>query len=298
MYDMTEQEQQGSLHSTLGLVAKRMQVDFEASGDIGHAGSKGTVRERDVQRNFLEQYVSGAARVTGSGELLATDGQRSGQCDLMLVDLETPPLFRKEDYAVVPVECCYVVVEVKSNLTTEELKKSWAAAKKVKTLPRTAYLPDPSPLKFARTAHGREWDHAFPIKHFVFGWDGATVQTLAKEMSLLAARDADPAIGIDAVCVLNRGVVSWQDIFTGDLFERQSGSFAFASEATPGGVLLFMVTSVSELLSKCRHNERFDIKGYVSEPMGQIDSWWRAGEGFQTAMLPDGGTGFSPIGNQ
>lgn len=276
-----------SLHEILDLVAKKMQLDFEESARIEHRGSKGTVRERDIQRTFLEKYLPGVAQVTGSGELVSSDGQVSGQCDLMIVDAETPPLWKKEDYAIVPVECCYVVVEVKSDLTAGELKKSWAAAKKVKLLPRTAYLPPISPISMTRTAYGRQWPHALPVRHIVFGYDGATLDTLAKEMSVLAQQDAAPWIGIDAVCVLNRGIVSWQNMSTGAVFERQVGSMAFASPTTPGNVLLFMMTSLNEILAMARYNEKFNIKDYVAHSLGQVATRWQ--DGLEYEAIPLGG---------
>ena len=276
-----------SLHQILNRVAKRMQVDFEESAAIEHRASKGTVRERDVQRDFLEKYMPGIARVTGSGELVSADGQVSSQCDLMIVDVETPPLWVKEDYAIVPIECCHIVVEVKSNLTTEELRNSWTAAKKAKSLPRTAYLPDPSPITFTRTAYGRQWEHAFPLRYVVFGYESATLETIAKEMSVLAQQDPEPAMGIDAVCVLNRGVVSWQDTSTGVLFERTQGAKAFVSNTSPGNVLLFLVTTVNDLLSMTRHNDKFNIKRYITDSLGDIESWWKDGKGFRS--IPTGG---------
>lgn len=292
---MNQPQPDRSLHEILEMVAKRMQVDFEESASIAHAASKGTIRERDVQRTFLEQYASGVGRITGSGEIVSVDGQVSGQCDLMIVDPETPPLWRKEDYAVVPVECCYIVVEVKSNLTTDELRTSWAAAKKIKGLPRSAYLPDPSPVKFTRTAHGRNWDHAFPIRYIVFGYDGALPGTLAKEMSVLGEGHADPAMGVDAVFVLNRGIVSWQDPSTGAFFERKPGSVAFASSATPANVLLFMVTAINNILSASRYNDRFNLAGYVQQPLGNVESWWRGGVQWRIVSLPGGESRLMPM---
>lgn len=277
-----------NLHEILDLIAKKMQVDFEESAAIQHRASKGTVRERDLQRDFLQKYLSGSARVAGSGELVSADGQVSGQCDLMIVDLETPPLWKKEDYAIVPVECCLVVVEVKSDLTTEELRKSWAAARRVKSLPRTAFLSNPLPIAFTRTAYGRTWEHATPVRHIVFAYNGARLDPLAKEMSILANQDTNPAIGIDAVCVLNRGIVSWQQPGTSAIFQRQLDSMVFASSTTPGNVLLFMVTALNDILSSARYNDKFDLKAYIKDSMGDVDSWWRAGDHYAGIPVGDG----------
>jgi hypothetical protein len=277
------------LHDTLHRVATRMRLDFEESAAIQHNASKGTVRERDVQQDFLEKYLPSVVRVSGSGELVSADGQVSGQCDLMVVDVETPPLWAKEDYAIVPVECCHIVVEVKSNLTVAELKKSWAAARKAKSLPRTAYLPNPSPISYTRVAYGRQWENAVPLRYVIFAYDSATLDTLGKEMSVLAQQDPDPAIGIDAVCVLNRGILSWIEPGTSVMFDRRPDSYVFTTNTEPGNVLLFLVTSLNDITSATRHNEKFDLKAYVKESMGDFDGFWRAGDRYLGVPTGAGG---------
>lgn len=277
-----------SLPKILDRVAKKMQVDFEESAAIKHSGSKGTVRERDVQREFLAKYVPASARVTGSGELVSVDGQVSGQCDLMIVDADTPPLWAAEDYTIVPVECCHVTVEVKSNLTVEELKKSWAGAKHAKSLPRTAYLHSPTLVSFNRQAHDRQWQHAFPLRSIVFAYDSASLDTLGKEMSLLAHQDPDPAIGLDAVCVLNRGTISWIRPGSGAMFERFPDSMVFTSGTTPGNVLLFMLASLNSLLSNTRYNDKFDLKSYITASLGDCQTFWRDGHAYEVVPLGDG----------
>jgi hypothetical protein len=279
---------ENSLHRILDRVAKKMQVDLEESGAIQHRGSKGTVRERDVQRDFLQKYLPSVARATGSGELVSVDGQVSGQCDLMVVDADTPPLWAAEDYAIVPVECCHVTVEVKSNLTVEELRKSWAAAKRAKTLPRTAYLPSPMPISLTRQAYGRQWEHAFPLRSIVFAYDSATLDTLGKEMSILAQQDPDPAMGVDAVCVLNRGTLSWIQTGTSAMFDRHPDSMVFTSSTTPGNVLLFLLASINSLLSSARYNDRFDVKRYITESLGNFNGFWRDGDRYEGDRLGEG----------
>lgn len=263
------------LHTILDQVAEQMALDLRKSASIEHRASKGTVRERDAQRAFLEKYLPSVARVTGSGEIVSADGQVSGQCDLMVVDSETPPLWKAEDYVVVPAECCYAVIEVKSNLTVEELKKSWAAAKKAKSLPRTAFQPDPNPITYTRSAYGREWN-ALPFIHLVFAYSSATLETLGAEVGRLAA-ETDPALGVDAICVLDRGVISWQDITSGNVFMRENASLVFASEMKPGNVLLFMMTALHNHLANARYNPKFNIVGYIKETLGQVSNYWAAG---------------------
>ena len=274
-----------NLHKILENVAGRMLADFEESAAIKHNPSKGTVRERDLQRAFLEKYLPAVASVRGSGELVSADGQVSGQCDLMVVDAETPPLWIKEDYAAVPAECCHAVIEVKSNLTGDQLKTSWAAAKKVKSLPRTAYRPGPSPTSLIRTAFGREWTHAFPIHYLMFAYEGARLDTLAAQLSALAKQDPDPAMGIDAVYVLNRGTVGWATPSTLEYYQRGADSLTYASTCSPGAVLLFMLTALNDLVANGRYNDSFDIRAYITQSLGAVDGYWKDGE--QRLAAPD-----------
>ncbi len=86
---MTERSFAGILES----VAARMLADFEASSVVEHRGSKGTVRETGFRTDFLAKYLPRNVEVTGSGEVISADGQVSGQCDVLLVDPATPPLW-------------------------------------------------------------------------------------------------------------------------------------------------------------------------------------------------------------
>lgn len=284
-----------SLREILGRVAQRMQVDFDESAAIQHSGSKGTVRERDLQRDFLEKYTPSSVLIAGSGELVSADGQTSGQCDLMIVDSNTPPLWAAEDYAIVPIECCQVTIEVKSHLSAKELKTSWVAASKAKQLPRSAYLENPDPIIYNRHAYGSRWEHAFPLRSIVFAYDSATLETLAKEMSVLAQSEDNPAMGLDAVCVLNRGTISWIQPGSGGLFERAGDSLLFTSETPPGSVLLFMVAMLSKILASTRYNEKFDITSYINDSLGEFQTFWRHGEAFRLVTLMDGRQVFQPV---
>ncbi|QNN82061.1 hypothetical protein H3H54_12675 [Brachybacterium sp. Z12] len=114
------------LHRILEEIATKMESDFRGSGIVEHRGSKGALRE-DALRRFLDDYFLRTAEVAGSGELISSFGQRSGQCDVMIIDAITPPLWTDDSYRIVPVECCDAVIEVKSNITVAELEKSWRA---------------------------------------------------------------------------------------------------------------------------------------------------------------------------
>lgn len=81
------------LRAVLASVADRMVADFKASGVAKHRGSKGTVREAQLLSNYLHKYLPRTVRAEHSGEVAAVDGEVSPQCDILILDPSTPPLW-------------------------------------------------------------------------------------------------------------------------------------------------------------------------------------------------------------
>jgi hypothetical protein len=147
-----------TLRQVLASVADRMVADFKASGIARHRGSKGTVREAQLLTNYLRKYLPRIVRAEHSGEVVAVSGDVSQQCDILIVDPSTPPFWDEEDYRIVPAECVYGVIEVKSSLDSEELKNAWELIARVKALPKIAYFPDPPPGR-TRWMYGQHWPY-------------------------------------------------------------------------------------------------------------------------------------------
>ncbi|WP_127097459.1 DUF6602 domain-containing protein [Brachybacterium saurashtrense] len=250
------------LHRILEEIANKMESDFRGSGIVEHRGSKGTLRE-DLLRNFLEDYVLRSAAVSGSGELISSSGQRSGQCDVMIIDAITPPLWKGDSYRIVPIECCEVVIEVKSNLTVAELEKSWAAATRLKSLPRTAYLPSKSLYT----------SDAMPPQVHVFAYESASMDTLGAAASRLSS-EGDYTAGLDSLCILDRGFFTWGDLVTGNIGKRGPNSQLMAYTSTSGSVLLFLLSYINKRLADMDLRPRFDMDKYVQESLGTLYGIW------------------------
>jgi len=184
-----------------------MLADFEASGVAKHRGSKGTVREAQLLRNYLRKYLPRNVIAEHSGEVVAANGAVSGQCDIVIVDPSTPPFWDEEDYRIVPAECLYGVIEVKSSLTRSELRKSWELIAGVKKLPKTAYYPDRQGR--TRTIYGSEWPYV-PTVGMVFAYDGISLDRLCDEFARLADQ-YPPENRPDSVWVLTKGFINWTD---------------------------------------------------------------------------------------
>lgn len=193
------------LQTVLAAAAREMQADFEMSSAIQHRGSKGTVRE-DKLLTFLQKYLPKNVAVAGSSEVVSADGQTSGQMDIVIYDPAAPPLFHEEGYRILPAECVYAVIEVKSKLTAEELRKSMVTIAKVKALPKTSYFPEPQ--QRVKTMYGKEYAGYCPTVGFIFAYDSSDLRGMVDDF-LKNLRSQPYDHRIDAVWVLGKGAFNW-----------------------------------------------------------------------------------------
>lgn len=259
--------QRTSLHTILEGVAGEMLARFKSSSNVQHRGAKGSLREEPVR--FLADYAPKSVTVAGNGQFLASTGETSRECDVMILDASTPPLWAADSYRIAPIECCYATIEVKSKLDTKELQKSWEAAKLLKSLPRRAYLQDPMPTTYIRTAYGLPVETMPPQVH-VFAYDSISLETLCEELAALGESEEDLALCIDSVCVLNEGFISWLDLDTAKLGMRLPGSVPASYAASPGNVLMFLVQLLNKHFAVATHNPKFDISAYALEAIGTL----------------------------
>ena len=115
-------------------IKDRLDVDFaELSSQITHRGAKGYAREKALIQDFLQKYLPARFGLT-RGEIIASNGEVSGECDAIVYDaLECPALHTVGEYQIVPVEAVYAVVEVKSHLDSNELESTFNKFQKIKT---------------------------------------------------------------------------------------------------------------------------------------------------------------------
>lgn len=110
---------------------------FENSRLFTHAGEKGEFRERIIE-DFLRPFLPTCYGI-GSGQVFSSDGSDSKQVDIVLYDeLFSNVLFRDASTSLFPCESVYGTIEVKSNLTTDDLKAGIANIASVKRLPRAS----------------------------------------------------------------------------------------------------------------------------------------------------------------
>ena len=141
-----------------------MRSDFEyAQAAIKHRGLKGKANE-EIFRTFLSEYLPGSLGIS-TGELIDANGNVSKELDVIIYDREkTPILYRNAITQIIPVECVYAVIEVKSRLTTYELEKTYQNMKMVRNLEKTAYVEPSGPIIVKDELYGSKWN-IWPINY-------------------------------------------------------------------------------------------------------------------------------------
>lgn len=171
-------------------VSKKMQIDFEGiTSKIQHNVEKGTARE-NILEEYLKSYIPDKYCFS-KGTIVDCKDVQSRQVDIIIHDkFLTPYLLDMDGTKIVPIESVYGVIEVKSTLTKEELRKSVKNIESVRKLEKKTTLGDP-----------------FPTAGMVFAYDSdASLEAVYNNLNELSAD-----IGIDkrisCICVLNKGVI-------------------------------------------------------------------------------------------
>ncbi|WP_437954405.1 DUF6602 domain-containing protein [Sorangium sp. So ce119] len=114
-------------------VSTKLQADFKMATATSHAGLKGSAREEAI-RAFLTQHLPRRYAV-GTGQVMSPTGRMSRQCDVVIYDpVLGPNLPLGDSAAIFPIEVVYGTVEIKSDLTSEELKLAYENIASVKAL--------------------------------------------------------------------------------------------------------------------------------------------------------------------
>ena len=160
----------------------------KARSALSHPGLKGSSFE-ETFRTFLRQYLPKTLDVSTGIIVDAQGNPPSRQIDVIISDAaKTPILFASGEIRVVPIECVYSVIEVKSFLDTNELKRAYENMRSLRRLEKRAYYPL-DVLDYSATTYGRTWD-IWPVNFFLFAFDAIDLFTLGNTLIELHERDA------------------------------------------------------------------------------------------------------------
>lgn len=197
----------GSLSGILARAESRMWTEFGDAGAFDNTGDIGETRERALA-HFLSERLPSRYKVA-RGEVVDASGAQSGQTDILIYDGSsvTPLLTRSDNLVLLPAEALLATVEVKSNLTAEETRRSVRGLAKLRKL-----RPYASPWGLVRQG-GQHADDGLPTFFstvFAYSttigesnWQTAEIERVRNECANLGV----PSQWLDRVVVLSRGVI-------------------------------------------------------------------------------------------
>jgi hypothetical protein len=174
----------------------------------------GATRELFVS-NFLRRHLPNALWV-GRGEIIDSDGTRSGDCDVVVYRSTGPtiPTDAGETLHLFQAEGVDSVVEVKSFLSSDEMERCEAACRRIKSL-RTGNRPDGEPgfPDIAIVPQGYNPEALSWIRYFVVAFDGISNDLIIDHLRRAHGNKAQDyyRYGIDGLCVLDRSYVYKND---------------------------------------------------------------------------------------
>ncbi len=211
----------------LASVSKKMQIDFKnITSRIQHNGEKGTARE-NLLGEYLRKYIP-EKFCFSKGTIVDYKDTQSRQVDIIIHDkFMTPYLVDMDSTKVIPIESVYSVIEVKSTLTKEELRKSIKNIASVRKLQK-------------KTVTG----YAFPTAGLVFAYDSdASLETVYKNLVELS-NEVEIDERISCVCILNKGIILPIDkngIKNVVLLPNENSIYAMFNNATDSLLLFYLI---------------------------------------------------------
>lgn len=201
---------------------QRLLIKAAAAENFDHRGLKGGERAAALAE-FLEEHLPGVFGVA-SGEAIDYRDNRTGELDIFVYDKTTAaPIQSSDESLLVPAEALYLVIEVKSVLTQDELDKCMAAAKRVRSL---------RPFKerfIAPPLDGQKLDDHYRCPYFVFAYrtnlgEQDWAQSEFDRAKLAASRAGGDVDHVDRIFVLDRGILRPQ-VGTASIGENSAGIF-------------------------------------------------------------------------
>jgi hypothetical protein len=266
--------QRDKLDEIFRAVAGQMQADFQATRRlVRHKGLRGKAAENNLVAAFVRRYLPTTLTIRQNAEVVSSAGDVSSECDVLLCDPSTPPLWSANDVEIVPVECLHGLVEVKSVLKPADLRDAWRKTAAIKRYPKTAWIPSDRLLKPVVNLYGKRWEY-FPTVGFVFAFTSrSSLKTLRGVMWELA-QDTEPEHRLDGIWILDKGSILWWPPTGGWWFTAQPGEDIWIQsiESPMGGSPLPLITMQLQAIFQSVFMPPFRIGDYMGDmPFGRRD---------------------------
>ncbi|MCD9590863.1 DUF6602 domain-containing protein [Streptomyces sp. 8ZJF_21] len=265
---------QDKLGKILGSVAKRMRADFEQSQNFNHNGEAGTSREVLIHE-FLSGYLPAHVEAVHNVEVISANGDVSPQSDIVLIDRGTPPFTSLNGFRIIPNECVYGMVEVKTTLDGAKLTDACNKISRMRRMPKTAYRPIAGTIPRSTKAYGKTHDY-FPTSGMIVAFDSLKLETIGTHLANWC-RTRNPIEWPDSVWVAGKGHLQWGDARTGSLFRSPvAGASLFQVDADPEqDILLPLALHLNIHFSDAWMNPLDLIPYSGATPLGQLSGQWQ-----------------------
>ncbi len=190
--------------------AKLMQEFLETEKTLVFPLDRGAGREEAI-RTFLKEKLPRRFGVS-KGFVVSHTGEQSSQCDIIVYDADTSPIFYSDlNQEVFPVESVYGVIEVKSRLTPEVLDEAIKNIKAFKQVPRKDLTS--VPMGIGQSGIVMSYDKPVNQKLGVLIAYSAGGSLESKDLVELTSfivaqiKKEDILNRIDFVCIVDRGTI-------------------------------------------------------------------------------------------
>ena len=189
------------------LLSKKMILEWETTQEsIKHSGEKGRALEENF-RTFLRKYLPKKLDIA-TGFIIDSSGKQSKQLDVIIHDaFQTPLLYDNNNVQVIPIECVYAVIEVKSDIEKiATVCNIFENMKSVKDLEKKSYVSVEGG-KISALSYGKEWD-IWQVHYFVFALDSMDLVSISNELiKKNQEENRDVSKRVDCICVMKNGVM-------------------------------------------------------------------------------------------
>jgi hypothetical protein len=248
---------------------------------LPHEGLKGSENEK-VLADVLGDFLPSRYSVEPNGLVIDRDGHASRQCDIVIYNnVQFPKYFRK----VYPIETVYAVIEVKTELSKQQVDVS---LENEAALRKLEFLPLLTPYWQTRTRE-EKIPHAPPV-HCIFGYGASTEDfgTFAGWFSALPTRTRSkeefpyhPSFNHFIACSLDKGLVfcrgdghipRWLTVADERNSERNLPAVADGHriDVDPAKTLFLFLETLWTMLEQSPRHPGFDIRSYMDYDLGSI----------------------------
>lgn len=242
------------LFNIMQSIAKKMQVDIdEITSEIEHRVVKGTSRE-EIIINFLKQYLPLKYSIE-TGIIIDSNGYQSNQQDIIIYDNNVTPRFLNyKSEKLVPIESVRCVLEIKSELNTEELKKAFTNIYNTRKLEKCFF--------------NKKTSLSYPFGLIIAYHSSITLDKAKEELDNLR-KQYDLNFGPTALFILDRGSCTICDPETPinySLFPNSNSIFSIQNSEVMGeNLMLLYILIISGLFSEDPLAYQPDIISYAKK---------------------------------